>query len=582
MPDKSRSDASSGSDKPVYNDNPLFLRGHLEELYEWLPGENANHLNLSGGYFMVNNRKTVVMSAEHAAAIKDGTVATPTDFRTTFMTPIDPKRWKATSTALPAADTDRFSVQPEAIRTGLNDMLADICSTFEDSESSKDAKKEAGNCPITMLNMMKDEADNITNTMVGKIDDLMSSMMRDGLASPTLTGFSRFRKGYTALNLAMHDDERLSDAKLAKRFAKVVRTLGTVADTAMKFEMLKRSAEGSLVLTIKACKTVLGDMEADDKDGAIGAALTAGARRDPAIFPPRGGGGGGAPGVVGERRQGHPDRPFDASRDRPCFNCKTGPHWTADCKEARRDKADSAKARKAAKWKERKAKLAAAAAPATPAPATPTVGQGKSGRGSHTADTLTATPVLIQDAEALLAAAFSAQGSASVPMQGNDEAYECSSVSDESESEDDEEYDQADQVGQAKMGHGGHGATAPISTSKCTPTPAHREISHASDSDDSHHAHSTPLSWQQARSAVASLDSNPTMSAIRATIESTGLPVTPGTGDTARRTKVHIVAELRTLVGLSPLPAPVEMGIAVEESTPTAPPPPPPPLRCAI
>ena len=223
--------------------------------------------------------------------------------------------------------------------------------------------------------------------MVGKIDDLMSAMMRDGLASPTLPGFSRFRKGYTALNLAMHDDERLSDAKLAKRFAKVVRSLGTVADTAMRFEMLKRSAEGSLSLTVKTCKTVLGDIEADDKDGAIGAALTAGARRDPAIFPA--GGGGGAPGAPGgERRQGHPDRPFDVSRDRPYFNCKTGPHWTADCKEARRDKADSAKARKAAKWKERKAKQAAAAASATPAPAMPTVGQGKSGRGSHPSDTL--------------------------------------------------------------------------------------------------------------------------------------------------------------------------------------------------
>ena len=198
----------------------------------------------------------------------------------------------------------------------------------------------------------------------------MSSMMRDGLASATLTGFSRFRKGYTALNLAMHDDERLSDAKLAKRFAKVVRALGTVADTAMSFEMLKRSAEGNLSLTIKALQDSPGGHGGrPTRDGAIGAALTAGARRDPAIFPNCKGG------VVveflvrpgGERRRGHPDRPFDASRDRPCFNCKTGPHWTADCKEARRDKADSAKARKAAKWKERKAKReAAAAASATP------------------------------------------------------------------------------------------------------------------------------------------------------------------------------------------------------------------------
>jgi hypothetical protein len=85
------------------------------------------------------------------------------------------------------------------------------------------------------------------------------------------------------------------------------------------------------------------------------------------------------------------------------------------------------------------------------------------------------------------------------------------------------------------------------------------------------------VSWQQARVAVASLDSNPTMSAIRATIELTGLPVSPGTGGRVRRTKTHIVSEMRSLVGLSPLPAPVEMGIPVEAATPPPPTPPPPP-----
>ena len=423
MPDKHRSETSSGPDKPIYNDNPLFLRGHLEGLYEWLPDTNPNHLNLAGGYFLVVNRKTIVMSAEHSAAIKDGSLVTPTDFRATFIKPIDPKRWKATSTPLPSADDDRFTIQPEAIRTGLNEMLSDIVGSFEDTESGKDAKKEAGNCPITLLNQMKDEADNITNTMVGKIDDLMSKMMEDGLPSATLSGFSHFRKGYTSLNLALHDDETLSDAKLAKRFAKVVRSLGTVADTAMRFEMLKRTADGNLALTIKACKTVLGDMEANDKGGALGAALAAGGRRDPSIFPP--GGGGGTPHTwrPGDRKKGHPDRPFDPSRDRNCFNCRTGEHWTADCTLPRRD---SAKAQKAAKWKERrdkeKSKREAAAAP-SPAPA-----HGKSGRGSGSDDaTDTATaPVLIQDAEARLAAAFSAGGTVNFAEQIAMEAYDCS------------------------------------------------------------------------------------------------------------------------------------------------------------
>ena len=174
----------------MYNDNPLFLRGHLEGLYEWLPDTQPNHLNLAGGYFLVVSRKMIVMSAEHSAAIKDGTLVTPTDFCATFIKHIDPKRWKVTTTPLPAADEGRFSIQPEAIRTGLNEMLADIAGTFEDTESGKDAKKEAGNCPLPLLNQMKDEADNITNTMVGKIDDLMSGMMDDGLGSATLTAFS--------------------------------------------------------------------------------------------------------------------------------------------------------------------------------------------------------------------------------------------------------------------------------------------------------------------------------------------------------------------------------------------------------
>ena len=117
---------------------------------------------------MVVSRKTIVMSAEHAAAIKDGSLVTPTDFRATLIKPTDPKRWKITSTSLPSADEGRFSIQPEAIRTGLNEMLADIVGCHEDTESGKAAKKDAGNCPIILLNQMKDEADNITNTMVGK------------------------------------------------------------------------------------------------------------------------------------------------------------------------------------------------------------------------------------------------------------------------------------------------------------------------------------------------------------------------------------------------------------------------------
>ena len=581
MPDKSRTTDSLGSDKPSYNDNPAFLRGHLEDLYEWLPAEDANHLNLAGGHFMVINRKTITISAEHAAAIKDGTVATPSDFRETFLKPIDPKRWKTTSTPLPAADSERFSIQPEAIKTGMNEFLADIVSTFEDTESGKDAKREAGNCPITLLNMMKDEADNITNTMVGKIDDLMSKMMADGLPSPKLAGFSAFRKSYTALNRALHDDEQLSNAKLAKRFAKVVRGLGTVAETSLRFEMLRLSADGNLNLTIKAIKTVLGDLEASDMDGSLGAALTAGARRDPAIYPSPppgggyGGGGDGGGGFGGDRKKGHPDRPFDSARDRPCFNCKEGKHWTADCDKPRRD---SAKARKAIKWRERKESKAkrdaAAAAPA----------HGKAGRGSSgddatqdTADTLfTASPLLIQDAEAQLAAAFAAEG-ISLCEDADDTLSELS----EKESDDESDYDQADHfTGQASMGRSTAPAPSPDpatpsvattptpapSTGFITPIPAQQAVW---------------LSWRQARAAVASLESNPPLRELRETIESTGLPVSPGTGGVARRTKLDILAEMRALVGLSPLTATVEMGIAVEESTPPPPLPPPEPAVLA-
>ena len=123
------------------------------------------------------------------------------------------------------------------------------------------------------------------------------------------------------------------------------------------------------------------------------------------------------------------------------------------------------------------------------------------------------------------------------------------------------------------MGHGVHGARRPASAATYTHvTPIRATTSTSTTSapkDDSDPIYF--VSWQQARAAVASLDSNPTMGAIRATITSTGLPVSPGTGGLARRTKVHIVAELRSMVGLSPLSAPVEMGIAVEATPPPPP-----------
>ena len=157
------------------------------------------------------------------------------------------------------------------------------------------------------------------------------------------------------------------------------------------------------------------------------------------------------------------------------------------------------------------------------------------------------------------------------------EAYDCSSSESESESDDEEEYDQTDQ-GQAKMGHGVHMPAVPSQPPPPPPAPPPKHVTPSrpkpkDDSDVEHHGQTVKtLSWQQTRAAVATLDSNHSMGAIRAAIVSTGLPVSPGTGGLAKRTKVHIVAEMRAMVGLSPMHAPVEMGIAVEAT-------PPPPLH---
>ena len=87
--------------------------------------------------------------------------------------------------------------------------------------------------------------------------------------------------------------------------------------------------------------------------------------------------------------------------------------------------------------------------------------------------------MLIQDAEARLAAAFSAGGTVSFAEQTALEAYDCDSS--ESESESEEEYDQADQ-GQAKMGHGVHmPAVPPQPPPPPPPPPTHVTPSRAYD-----------------------------------------------------------------------------------------------------
>ena len=60
---------------PSYNGNPLVLRAFLINLYEYLPTVNTNYETYAKARYMVTSRgETVVMSAEQATAIRDGTL----------------------------------------------------------------------------------------------------------------------------------------------------------------------------------------------------------------------------------------------------------------------------------------------------------------------------------------------------------------------------------------------------------------------------------------------------------------------------------------------------------------------------
>lgn len=73
-----------------------------------------------------------------------------------------------------------------------------------------------------------------------------------------------------------------------------------------------------------------------------------------------------------------------------------------------------------------------------------------------------------------------------------------------------------------------------------------------------------PLTYFEVRSLMANLDPSMSLSQLRPVIERTRLPVSPGTGGASRRTKLHIVNDMRRAVGLPPLPEPVPMGLPVQ------------------
>lgn len=73
-----------------------------------------------------------------------------------------------------------------------------------------------------------------------------------------------------------------------------------------------------------------------------------------------------------------------------------------------------------------------------------------------------------------------------------------------------------------------------------------------------------PLSHFEVRALVAGLDPTMPLYRKRPLIERTKLPVSPGTGGRSRRTKVHIINDVRRTVGLPPLATEPPMGEPVE------------------
>ena len=544
-------DTVSESENDQWDHSPLTQRAWLLKLVKQLK-TNAKHTSFAFGNYCTARGKTAVYSAEHAAAIADGTIKTGAH---SMEKPMPIGTFKPTATDLEDTLASRFIIAPETLDDEKEEFLSDILAGMSDDGSAEEYRDLCSGDPTKLIGLLHDECDKISAPISEEAERKLERLISGGLTSSDVGTFNHLKTTAITLNKTISAAERYSDSVLAGKLVKAVNKLGREVRRELKAEMRHLSAEGNMNLTSKAIRTVLGDEEAiEEGDEKLGAALAA---REPrgnrapgadARKLPASSGGGKSEKESRPKGMTHPNRSWVAA-DGNCRHCREPGHWNDDCTKKPAPSAKAAAGTGAA------------------------IGQGRVGASVPTDSPSSAAKSTIASMETVIANMFNeaaTNGSATVslgePCEDEDmPALQANSSDEESASESDDEDDEesdssasADDEEPPPLASRAHVAKSSAPAPATPPPPPPPPPPATPDN----------MSYEEVRAAVAALTPKMRLrDEIAPLLKRAKLPVSPQSGGITGRTKVMIVDEARAAVGLSPLSPP--MGLPV-----TSPPPP--------
>ena len=154
--------------------SPLTLRAFLISLFAELPKLDANHRTFVRGRYVTSSRgMTIVMSAEHAVDIDDGTVASKGH---SFENPMPAGEYKKTTTAMPASLDKQYQInQQTLLDTANTNLLSDITDRFDDQDCADEYIAAADGDACTLIYHLVDEAANVTDTQSDEVLTMMTT-----------------------------------------------------------------------------------------------------------------------------------------------------------------------------------------------------------------------------------------------------------------------------------------------------------------------------------------------------------------------------------------------------------------------
>ena len=273
-----------------------------------------NHKSYATGNYCSSGKATIVMSAEHAAAIADGTVA---GMGHTMLNPMPTNTFAKTATKLPEALEKRFTIAPELLDDERELFITDILSTMEDDTCIAEYRDLCSEDPCKLLRILEAECRGISGEASQKALAALQLLIAKGPDSADIPSFNSFKSRVDSLNRTVHADDQLSDKVLAGHLVRAVNKLGKEVARDLKAEVRHLSAEGNLRLSLNAIRKTLDICQLDETgdEEVLGAVLRASGkplpRSDPRFHPepdPR------PAGLT------HPDRPYKDS-DGACRHC---------------------------------------------------------------------------------------------------------------------------------------------------------------------------------------------------------------------------------------------------------------------